>query len=112
MQKFILPGLILVVIAFIYFSYFSPTDELGSFSKFDTNNNASQDIIVKIVSEKGFERDIQNGNTIFYAEDRTGRQVKVLGPGTLPPGLDDVKTIVLKGHLHDDYFHAHEVVTR
>ena len=108
----ILPALLVIVVVFIYFSYFSPTDELGAFSKFDTNNNASRDIIVRLVAEKGFERDIQNGSTVFYAEDRTGKQVKVIGPASLPPGLDDVKTVVLKGHLHDDYFHAHEVVTR
>ena len=112
MQKFILPVLILVAVAFIYFSYFSPTDELGSFSKFDTNNNASQDIVVKLVPEQGFERDVQNGSTIFYVVYKMGREVKVIGPASLPPGMEDVKTLVLKGHLHDDYFHAHDVITR
>ena len=108
----ILPGLILVIVGFIYFSYFSPTDELGLFSNFDTNNNASRDIIVKLVQSKGIERDVQNGSSIFYVEDKAGREVKVIGPASLPPGLQDVKTLVLKGHLHDDYFHAHDVVTR
>ncbi len=112
MQKVILPGLVLVVVGFIYFTYFSPTDELGLFSSFDTNNNASRDIVVKFVASKGIERDVQNGSTTFYVVDKAGREVRVSGPSSLPPGLQDVNTIVLKGHLHDDYFHAHEVVPR
>ncbi|MBU1095348.1 MAG: hypothetical protein CVV23_16855 [Ignavibacteriae bacterium HGW-Ignavibacteriae-2] len=112
MQKYILPALVLAVIALVYFSYFSPTDELGSFASFDTNNNASKEIIVKLVKEKGFERDIANNSTYFYVVDKSGKEVKVSAPSNMPPGIDDAKTIVLKGHLHADYFHASQVVLR
>ncbi|MBN1300152.1 MAG: cytochrome c maturation protein CcmE [Melioribacteraceae bacterium] len=112
MQKIILPILLLVVVTIIYFGYFSPTDELGSFSSFDTNNTANREIIVKLVAEKGFQRDVQNNATIFYVLDKNGVEVMVSGPSNLPPGMDDVKTIVLRGHLHDGYFHASEVITR
>lgn len=112
LQKIILPLLVLAVILFIYLSYFAPTGELGSFSGFDTNSNANRDIVVKIVSEKGFVRDQSSGNTIFYVIDKSNREVKVVGPASLPPGLDQVKTVVLRGHLHTDYFHAAEVITR
>lgn len=111
-QKIILPVLVIAVILFIYFSYFAPTDELGSFSTFDTNSNANRDIIVKIVTEKGFTRDQGSGSTVFFVVDKQNREVKVLGPASMPPGLDQVKTVVLRGHLHNDYFHAAEVIPR
>lgn len=112
MQKYILPALVLIVISFIYFSYFSPTDELGSFASFDKNNNANREIVVKLADDRGFERDVANGTTTFYVTDKHGKVVKVVGPSNLPPGLSDVKTIVLTGHLHDDYFHASSITTR
>ena len=112
MQKYILPLLVLAVIAIVYFSYFSPTDELGTFSSFDTNNNANRDIIVKLAPGKGFDRDVANGTTTFYVVDKHNKEVKVVGPANLPPGMNDVKTLVLRGHLHGDYFHAAEVITR
>ena len=37
-QKFILPLLVLIVIAIVYVVYFSPDEGLGSFADFDTNN--------------------------------------------------------------------------
>ncbi|MBU0561766.1 MAG: cytochrome c maturation protein CcmE [Bacteroidetes bacterium] len=111
-QKLILPVLVAAVILFIYFFYFAPTDELGLFSKFDTNSNSNRDIIVKVVVEKGFMRDQSSGSTIFYVLDKANREVKVSAPLSLPPGIDDAKSIVLRGHLHSDYFHAAEVVLR
>ncbi len=112
MQKYILPILVLGVVGIIYFSYFSPTDELGTFASFDPNNNANRDIIVKLVPERGFDRDVANGSTTFYVVDKHNKEMKVIGPANLPPGMNDVKTIVLRGHLHTDYFHAVEVITR
>jgi len=111
LQKFILPGLGLVVVLILYFSYFSPKDELGLFSDFDTNSNANRDIIVKVLHDKGFVSD-QSGGTVFYVEDGAGRQVKVVGPLSMPPGMDMTNRVTLRGHLHDDYFHAAEVRLR
>lgn len=111
-SKFVLPILVILVLFFIYVSYFAPTDELGSWSSFDTNSNANRDIIVKLVKEKGFIKDQSSGSTILYALDKFDREVKVMAPLSLPPGLDQVKTVVLRGHLHTDYFHAVDVVPR
>jgi cytochrome c-type biogenesis protein CcmE len=112
MQKYILPLLVIAIIGVIYISYFSPTDELGVFASFDKNNNANRDIIVKLAPNKPFERDVANGSTIFYVVDKHNQEMKVVGPANLPPGMNDVKTIVLRGHLHGDYFHAAQVTTR
>ncbi len=111
LQKLIVPGLVLAFGLILYFTYFSPKDDLGLFSDFDTNNTANRDIIVKLLHEKGFVRD-GSGGTVFYVEDGAGRHVKVVGPLTLPPGMDVTNRVTLRGHLHDDYFHAAEVRIR
>lgn len=111
-QKLILPLLAAGIIALLYFSYFSPKDDLGLFSEFDTNSNTNRDIMVKVLPEKGFVQDPSGGGTIFYVEDRAGVQVKVLGPLSLPPGMDVTNRVTLRGHYHGDYFHASEVTPR
>lgn len=111
-QKLTLPVLIIAVAAVLYFLYFSPKDDLGFFSDFDTNNNANRDIIVKLLPEKGFVQDKNAGGTIFYVEDGAGKVVKVIGPLTLPPGLDITNRVTLRGHLHGDYFHAATITPR
>lgn len=111
-QKLILPALVLVILALLYFSYFSPKDELGKFSDFDKNSNANRDIFVEYVSSKGVIQDKANAASIFYVKDATGMEVKVMGPIILPPGMDISNRITLRGHLHGDYFHASEVVIR
>lgn len=111
-QKFILPALVVVVVAILYFSYFSAKDDLGYFSDFDPNNNANRDIIVKVLHDKGFDQNKSSGGTIFFVEDGAGVQMKVVGPLTMPPGMDVISRVTLRGHLSADYFHAHDVVIR
>lgn len=110
-QKIILPGLVLFLLAFVYFSYFSPSDELGDFSKLSTNSTASVQIIVKLVSEKGISRD-KEGGTFFYVTDIKNREVGVSGPGKLPPGMDEAVSLVLTGHMSGANFHAHGLELR
>ncbi len=112
MQKLILPGLIVGVVAILYFIYFKPSDGLGSFSDFDPNNNASRDIFVELVKDKGVVRDRESGGTVFYVTDRDGREMKIIGPFDLPPGMDSAPSLVLTGHLGNGYFHAHAVGLR
>ena len=111
LQKLVLPTLIIIIIGLIYFSYFSPSDELGDFSTFDTNSNASVQVVVKFVSEKGIKRDNQ-GNTLFYVVDKNNREVEVSGPSKLPPGMNEAVSLVLTGHLTKDHFHAHGLELR
>lgn len=110
-EKLVLPFLVIIILSFLYFSYFAPSDELGSFSKFDTNSSASLPIIVKIVKEKRISRDA-SGEYIFYVVDKDNKEVLVNGLKSLPPGIDDSKTIVLTGHLTRDSFHAHGIELR
>ena len=102
LQKLILPLLVIVIIALVYFVYFS-AEGLGSFSDFDTNNSAVKDIKVQILQEKGIN------NNAFYAVDKTGKEVLVHADH-IPAGIESAKIVVLRGHLNKDSFHAHDVL--
>lgn len=111
-QKIILPGLVIVILALLYFSYFAPSDELGVFSKLDSNSSAALPIVVKMVKEKGIQR-AQDGTYIFYVLDGENKEMLITGVKDVPPGMDDAKTIVLTGHLSgNNSFHAHGVELR
>jgi cytochrome c-type biogenesis protein CcmE len=109
LQKMILPGLLLAAILIIYFIYFAPTGELGLFSNFDTNNNANKDIRVSLVKERGIQTDPVNQSAAFYVVDAAGVQNLVQAPYPLPVDFESSNVIILKGHLHEDHFHAVEV---
>lgn len=109
LQKMILPALLLAAVLIIYFIYFVPTGELGLYSNFDTNNNANKDIRVSIVREKGIQTDAMNQSASFYAVDGSGVETLVQAPYPLPGGIENAEVITLKGHLHEDHFHAVEV---
>jgi hypothetical protein len=102
LQKFILPLLVIVIIALVYFVYFT-AEGLGSFSDFDINNSASKDIKVEILHEKGIN------NNAFFVIDKTGKEVLVHADH-LPSGFESAKIVVLRGHLNKDSFHAHDVL--
>jgi hypothetical protein len=103
LQKLILPALVLVVIVLVYSIYFSKGEGLGSFSDFDTNNSAVKDIKVQILQDKGIN------NNAFYVVDKTGKEVLVHADH-LPTGIESAQTVVLRGHLNKDSFHAHDVL--
>ena len=111
LEKLVLPILVIFILSLLYFSYFAPSDDLGNFSKFDTNSSASLPIIVKIVKDKRITRD-SSGEYAFYVIDKDNKEVLVNGLKNLPPGIDDSKTIVLTGHLTRESFHAHGIELR
>ena len=102
LQKLILPLLVISIITLVYFIYFS-AEGLGSFSDFDVNNSASKDIKVQVLQDRGIN------NNAFYVADKTGKIVMVQ-TDHLPPGIESAQTVVLRGHLNKDAFHAHEVL--
>lgn len=109
LQKFVLPGLVIAIITLIYSLYFSGGEGLGSFSSFDTNNNANKEIRVKVIQSRGIQVDQQNHTASFYAEDKDGVQFLVEAPAPLPGNIETMESVRLTGHLHPDHFHATSV---
>jgi cytochrome c-type biogenesis protein CcmE len=109
MQKLILPVLIILIAAAIYFIYFGAKDSLGNFADFDTNNNANKDIRVSVVKEKGVDQNPAAGTAMFFAKDSKGIEYPVQVPLPLPADFNELESVKLKGHLHKDHFHAVEI---
>ncbi len=107
-QKLILPLLLVVVIGLIYFLYFSPKEGLGSFGDFDPNNNAVKEIRVEIVKDRGIN-ETPGGGAAFYAADANNTIVQV-NADKVPAGFDMASVVLLKGHMSQGGFHAHDVV--
>ena len=103
LQKLILPLLIIAVIALVYLVYFSSDGGLGSFADFNTNNSAVKDIKVQVLQDRGI-----NNNT-FYVSDKRG-EVVLVQADKIPPGMESAQTVILRGHLNKDSFHAHAVL--
>ncbi len=109
LSKLILPIISAAVLALIYYIYFAPTKELGSFSKFGGGSEINQKINVGVVQSKGFERDA-NGNIIsFYAMDKNDVEVKVTFHEPAAEEIVNTKVIELMGHLHGNSFVASKV---
>ena len=109
LQKFILPVLFLVVVFLVYTFYFSSKTDLGSFSDFDPNNSAVKDIRVKIVQERGINKNPQGG-AVFFVSDKNNKIVQV-NADHVPTGTESANIVILRGHLsQNDSFHAHDVL--
>lgn len=104
MSKLLLPGLVIAVVGVIYYFYFAPTGELGSFDRFDPNSEINSSIVVKVVQDRGFEQ-ISSSRTMFYAEDKNGKQLRISVPNdVLPDGIRNANKVELLGHLHGQTF--------
>ena len=108
LQKFILPVLIIAAVFLVYKFYFDKGSELGSYSDFDPNNSAVKEIRVQLLADRGIEQ--HGGEVSFFTSDKNGKVVLVSGSLMLPEGFENAKVIILRGHLNQNGFHAHEVL--
>jgi hypothetical protein len=108
-QKLILPILIIAAILLVYKVYFSPKEGLGSFSDFDANNSAVKDIRVKVILDRGVERN-SHGGANFYAADKNNNVIAI-NADKVPEGIESADIVTLRGHLsQNNSFHAHDVL--
>ena len=108
-SKLILPLISVTVIAVIYYLYFAPTSELGSFTKFEGGSEINQEINVSVVKENGFERD-SNGRIIsFYAKDKNNLTIKIALHNPVSDDIVNAEVVELMGHMHGGNFTAASV---
>lgn len=109
LSKLIFPVIVAAVILVIYFTYFAPTDELGSFSKFNPGSEVNQQVNASVVKEKGFERDA-NGNIIsFFAKDKDNIEMKVTSHEPILPEIENAVVVELLGHIHENSITAAKI---
>jgi hypothetical protein len=107
LQKLILPVLLLLVIFIIYNFYFAKSG-LGSFDDFDPNNNAVKEIRVKVLPNQNIST--EGGSFSFIVADKDGKTLQAFGSASLPQGIGEAETIILKGHVNQSGFCTHEVL--
>jgi hypothetical protein len=108
LQKLILPLLLLLVVFIIYNFYFAKSG-LGSFDDFDPNNNAVKEIRVQILPNQIIST--EGGSFSFIVADKDGKTLQAFGSASLPQGIGETETIILKGHVNQSGFCTHEVLT-
>jgi cytochrome c-type biogenesis protein CcmE len=106
LQKLIIPGLLVLVIAVIYIFYLSPKKGLGNFDTFDPNAHVQKEINVLLLADQGILPTSDNSRVLFYVKDKKGQRVRVSAPNELPEGFENAKVITLFGHLHQTTFEA------
>ena len=108
LQKLILPLLLLLVVFIIYNFYFAKSG-LGSFDDFDPNNNAVKEIRVQVLPNQNIST--EDGSFSFIVADKDGKTLQAFGSASLPQGIGEAETIILKGHVNQSGFCTHEVLT-
>ena len=106
LSKLIFPLILAGVLAVIYFTYFAPTKELGSFSKFSSGAEINQNINVAVVKSKAYERDQSGGIISFYAKDKNNVEVKITLHEPAPEEIVNAEVVELMGHMHGGNFTA------
>ena len=107
LQKLILPILLILIVFLIYTFYFAKSG-LGSFDDFDPNNNAVKEIRVQVLPNQNFNP--EGGNFSFIVADKEGKTLQAFGSASLPQGIGEAETIILKGHVNQSGFCTHEVL--
>ena len=105
-SKLVLPLLIVTVLGVIYYFYFAPTSELGSFTKFEGGSEINQEINVSVVKENGFERDTNGRIIAFYAKDKNNLIVKIALHNQVSDDIVNAEVVELMGHMHGRSFTA------
>lgn len=108
-SKLVLPLISVTVLVVIYFIYFAPTKELGSFRKFAGGSEINQVINVSVVKENGFERDANGRIVSFYVKDKDNLTIKITVHEPLTDEIVDAEVVELMGHMHGGNFTAASV---
>jgi cytochrome c-type biogenesis protein CcmE len=110
LSKIILPLIFSVIIIIMYFTHFTSTNEIGSFTKFSPGSEINQEIIVVIVKSKGFEKDTKGNIVSFYAEDKNGVEARVSFHEPLPKNIINAEVVEILGHMHGNNLVASRVL--
>ncbi|MEW6195585.1 MAG: hypothetical protein AB1521_10565 [Bacteroidota bacterium] len=109
LSKLIFPVIVAAVVLVIYFTYFAPTDELGSFSKFNPGSEVNQQVNAAVIKEKGFERDASGNIISFFARDKDNIEMKVTSHEPILPEIANAEVVELLGHIHENSIIASKI---
>lgn len=100
----------LFIIYVIYSLFLAETKEISDLTKLSPDDNKNVDVRVYLAKDKPIQIDASTNVSVFYIKDKNNKLYKVQGPADVPEGFHDAEVIVIRGHLHHDYFHASSIV--
>ena len=112
-MRFTKPILIIFSIFILYVIYslfFAESKEIFDLSRLSPDDNKNVDVRVYLAKDKPIQLIAEQNISIFYVKDKNNKIYKVQGPANLPEGFHDAEVVVIRGHLHHDYFHASSII--
>ncbi len=100
----------LFVFYVIYILFIAESKEIFDMSKLNPDDNKNVDVRVYLAKDKPIQIDASQNLSIFYVKDKNNKLYRVQGPAEVPEGFHDAEIVVIRGHLHHDYFHASSIV--
>jgi cytochrome c-type biogenesis protein CcmE len=108
--KPILAIFILFIVYVVYILFLSESKEISDFTKLGVDDNKNVDVRVYLAKDKPIQVDPVSNQSTFYIKDSNSKIYKVMGPADLPEGFHNAEIVIIRGHLHHDYFHASSIV--
>ncbi len=112
-MRFTKPILIIFSIFILYVIYslfFAESKEIFDLSRLSPDDNKNVDVRVYLAKDKPIQLIAEQNISIFYVKDKNNKIYKVQGPANLPEGFHDAEVVVIRGHMHHDYFHASSII--
>jgi len=106
--KIVFGVFVVFMIFVIYKLFFATSTELTDFSTLDPNDN--KNIEVRAALAKDMPIQVDASGSSFSIKDKNNKLYKVQGPGEVPEYFHDASVVIMRGHIHHDYFHATSIV--
>lgn len=94
----------------IYILFIAESKEIFDMSKLNPDDNKNVDVRVYLAKDKPIQIDAMQNLSTFYVKDKNNKLYKVQGPADVPDGFHNAEIVVIRGHLHHDYFHASSII--
>jgi cytochrome c-type biogenesis protein CcmE len=107
--KIVFGAFIVFFLVAIYRVFFATSTELTDFSTLDPNDNKNIEVRALLAKDQPIQ--VESGGSSFSVKDKNNKLYKVQGPGEVPEYFHDANVVIMRGHLHHDYFHASSIVS-
>ncbi|MCX7877116.1 MAG: cytochrome c maturation protein CcmE [Ignavibacteria bacterium] len=103
-----------IILVFLTIGFFSFIDSKVEYANFSYASNTHRKCQVKgtWLKDKETRYDAANNQFIFHMRDENNHEMKVILDGAEPNNFRMAESIVAKGKVKGDHFHATEVLTK
>lgn len=108
--KLVISTFAIFIVYVVYLLFFAASEEISDLNKLNPDDIKNVDVRVYLAKDKPIQIDPAQNISIFYIKDKNAKLHKVQGPADVPAGFQDAEIVILRGHLHHDYFHASSIV--